>query len=524
MADRSFLSPQQSESSFFSSPAQATPQPQQMSAVATPVRGAAAGRQAPTAMMTDLPVASAAAAFGGQAAAVPNRLLQFDPSSATPMPGVLSFTPALHNASHRQSGAGFFSTPSAAQQQQAAKARAQAGFSRPAASVQFTSTPSMNVPLDFPTPHTHRPAGKQTNAAVAAAAMQFPSFRPHSLGAPPANASATPLPLSMFASGLPSATVGRPLGAAGKLHLSQLQGLGVPVTGPLPPPIRISRAPLRALVSSCMARGQLGGAVFYADKLATLEGFSDASVLMLAQAYARDRQYQRAVHLLRKHKLLQLPRVSVTEWRAQQQQRRWSEEKKQDPQQQSKQRTDDADDDAASDPLMLRLECLYLGLQSLLEMKAYEEASSCCLPDESAAAMLRADADANSWERRLNEALVSCASVAALILPARCTAQQRAEAFRAAAAPVREIIGEQEVNLVLTLLKCHALQREKTTAAQSSGDTARGSSTQQSKTAASAMSDDAAMTAALESESDYEGPIDVSLCPTAVAMCSCAMC
>ena len=558
--------------SFFASPQSQQPS-QPPSQCNTPMRPAAAAAQrhmvpgsspgqSPENYRPTAAAAAAAASRGQATAARTDRTsgggggLRFD-ANGTPMPGMLTFTPALNNGfglSAQQTG-GFFATPSVAQQQAQARAQAAAGFSRqatPAAppAPRFTTTPSMNVPLDFPTPQPSNDKLKQPSqqaAAIAAAsAMQFPFYKLGDGGAMTnAGGARVPIPLSMFASGLPSATGGRPLGPAGRLHPSQvrgLQGRGA-VSGssdghggpPLPPPIRIARAPLRTLVTSCLARGQLSGAVFYADKLATLEGFSDASVLMLANAYARDRQHQRAIHLLRKNNLLQLPKVHVAEWRAQQQQHEWGQE-----QRLVASRGPNDEDVSASDPLELRLECLYLGLQSLLEMQAYEEAAACCLPDDEALAALAADEEALGWEQRVDEALAACAPVATV---AGLTPQQQADAWAAAAAAVREIIGEQETKLVLTLLKCHALQREK--AARIRRKTQQPPQQQQQQPSKQPQSQpfqiapsrgaDMFMTPAVgrdnnnagiqeQDEPDYDGPIDVCVArhSSAEQMCSTA--
>ena len=466
------------------------------------------------------------------------------------MPGMLSFTPALGSAAAVGRANSFFSTPSAAQQQQqqlAAQRLARGADPQMAAPAPhpYSTTPSLAVPLDFPTPRVQPRAQMARNAAAAtaaaaaaaaAAAMQFPNYRPHAAAPGTMGAVGTaringPIPLSQFASGLPSAAGGRSLGAAGKLHFAALHsgnvtGLSVGEAASIAPPpggpVRIARAPLRVLIQSCLARGHLGGAVFYADKLATLEGFSDASVLLLATAYARDRQHQRAVHLLRKHKLLQFPRDDLAEWRRQQQDH---ERRQLQRQQQAQSRPAGAsaadDEDDSADPLSVRMECLYLGVQSLLEMKAVEEALAACLPESKENAAQLGMREAQEWEAQLAHVLAAIAPVQ----PEAATAgdeHSTAAAAAAAATTVREIIGEDETALVLALLKYNALQREK--AASAARQRKLGQSTSAlhpgAKQGHGAVVNDVLMSPAiglgldahsvpLDDEADYDGPIDV---------------
>jgi anaphase-promoting complex subunit 6 len=231
--------------------------------------------------------------------------------NATPFVGTqLSFTPALTQPRH---GFGLHAAPSTV---------------GPATSQAFSTTPSVAVPLAFHTPAAGGAAARSNYVA------SNPLFALTGVGG--GGGSASKQPQRSFPH-LPS------FGA----HASLPSSLGVGALPPLPEGARtVERGPLRALVSSCLARGHTAGAVFYADKLATLESHSEESVYTLADAYARARHWSRAVHLLKKHSLLRLP-------------------------------TDIDDTDAE-----LRMKALYLGLQCLLEVKQYEEALAACLPED----------------------------------------------------------------------------------------------------------------------------------------------
>jgi hypothetical protein len=384
------------------------------------------------------------------------------------------------------------------------------GTGTAAAAAAFSTTPSVLVPLDFPLARTGSSFGRfgreeeaktSTTTAPGATTKAFslPDFRPHankplgtagSTAAPPR----APLPLFAYANGLPSTTAAQ--ATAAKLQLASVLGddsvfgtgtaTGTALPAAANTPVRIQRTPLRALVRSCLARGHLGGAIFYADKLATLEQFSPSSVLQLAQAYARDGQHQRAVHLLRKHKLLQLPSCNMAEWRRQTVAHEAVLLKRAAARSARKARSggrsnaaaidagkpanhDDDADPEELDPVTVRMECLYQGLQSLLEMQAHEDALRDCLPPSNnsgyAGSTVVGDpsddaASAVHWESLLTHTLAAVAPVQ----PAATSALGSLEAEQhvaETAAMVREVIGADETALVLTLLKYRALRRER---------------------------------------------------------------
>jgi hypothetical protein len=382
------------------------------------------------------------------------------------------------------------------------------GTGTAAAAAAFSTTPSVLVPLDFPLARTGSSFGRfgreeeaKTSATAPGATKAFtlPDFRPHAnkpLGTAGSAAAGprVPLPLSAYANGLPSTTAAQ--ATAAKLQLASVLGddsvfgtgtaTGTAVPAAANTPVRIRRTPLRALVRSCLARGHLGGAIFYADKLATLEQFSPSSVLQLAQAYARDGQHQRAVHLLRKHKLLQLPSCNMAEWRRQTVAHEAVLLKRAAARSARKARSggrsnaaaadagklanhDDDADPEELDPVTVRMECLYQGLQSLLEMQAHEDALRDCLPPSNTSAYAGSTvvgdpsddaASAVHWESMLTHTLAAMAPVQ----PATTSALGSLDAEQhvaETAATVREVIGADETALVLTLLKYRALRRER---------------------------------------------------------------
>jgi len=249
-------------------------------------------------------------------------------------------------------------------------------------------------------------------------------------------------------------------------------------------PVRIRRAPLRALVRSCLARGHLGGAIFYADKLATLEQFAPSAVLFLAQAYARDGQHQRAVHLLRKHKLLQLPAGSLAQWRrqtlaheemlrkrvqaraARRNERLLNRQLSPSPQQSGGVEPTDAEAEDADpeelDPVTVRMECLYQGMQSLLEMQAHEEALRDCLPTDNGAneSFMESPAEAAQWEAVLMRTLAAAAPAQSATASPSAPSSDPALRDQEVSSSVREVLGAEETALVLTLLKYRRLRRE----------------------------------------------------------------
>lgn len=56
---------------------------------------------------------------------------------------------------------------------------------------------------------------------------------------------------------------------------------------------------LQLLVHDCLAKHLYGSAIFFADKLTSLSECAPADVFTLAQAFYMDKQYRRALTLLR---------------------------------------------------------------------------------------------------------------------------------------------------------------------------------------------------------------------------------
>jgi hypothetical protein len=294
--------------------------------------------------------------------------------------------------------------------------------------------------------------------------------------------------------------------------------------------IQIPLSPLAKLVRSLLARGQFPGAEFYADKLLTLavaqsrpsapqgkpklfaapnipaaQNANNApavisAVNLLVEVYLRSGQFQRAVHVLRTRGLLALPSLdraaAAAEREAAKQQQ--TPEKKTKPDDAdvsfSSPSADEGDDhsDASlglhcGDPLLLRIECLYQGLQCLVELKQYDDALALLLPSvadreasERKKALMNNDNNNRSndsalpsaeelalegkWERETEEILAICAPSSSVSAAATLGdtdmhgVQHPADAAAAAAATVREVIGEDEFGLVNQLAKLKFVQ------------------------------------------------------------------
>lgn len=374
-------------SSFFSSPAssvKATPQPAQASRVVRQASPAAAA----TAAATPAHFENVAnhhhhrdmfSTAGPSSHAMPHM-------SVTPLVGTqLSFTPALTQPRH---GHHF-----ALESQLNAARQAAEPFVRPATHT-FSTTPSMAVPLAFATP------AASANAHSSSYVASNPLFGLTGVGngGSAVGARKPPPPAgSNFQFHLPA------FGAHASLPGGLFGGIDGGSLPPLPSgTIAIAFPPLRALVSSCLARGHVSGAVFYADKLATLDGYSEESVYTLADAYSRARHWSRAVHLLQKHALLRLP--------------------------------NDTQDEHAD----MRMRAMYLGLQCMIEIKQYEEALAACLPEEEA--MLDFD----------EETIAHTDALLASVAPDGNDVT--------AAVTVREVIGAEEAALITQLARYQAAQ------------------------------------------------------------------
>ena len=270
---------------------------------------------------------------------------------ATPFVGQqLSFTPAITGGRDSQ-GSAAAAAPSSANWHHHMPASTVSHFlaSQPA----FSTTPSVAVPLSFALSNERAGSGAFQTPAAAGARSSYVAQNP------------------LFAltgvgdGGSASKRVTAAVGVPGFQHLPSFGahaalpaslGMGSAAAEASLPPlpsavINIPHDPLRRLVKSCLERGHVSGAMFYADALATLSSFSPETVYSLADAFARAGHHARATHLLKKHSLLRLPL------------------------------------DATSPAAQLHFQALYLGTQCLVESRQNEEALQASLPE-----------DPESWE------------------------------------------------------------------------------------------------------------------------------
>jgi len=318
------------------------------------------------------------------------------------------------------------------------------------------------------------------------------------------SSSSFPAPISAFGAH-PTASASHHRQAASHGFSSSLAGLSLTgmngYNAPLPagPPIHIPRAPLRSLVRSCWSRGHIASAVFYADKYATLERYSAESSFLLADAYLHARQFKRALHVLKKRGLLALPDGRSVDRAVREQERAIKQRQQQQPSNNDVQSQSNEDDDL-SDPLTLRLRSLYLGLQCLLEMQEHDEALSCCLPAPSLSTMQTYEDDGTedgqdqdehnaivghgasnfggigagleavergaAWRRRVDAILLATDPATLDLAMMQGTGHNNNddgnERFpEGNAERVREILGNEEVELVTLLVKYHSIQRSK---------------------------------------------------------------
>lgn len=324
----------------------------------------------------------------------------------------------------------------------------------------FSTTPSIAVPLAFATPAQRTSSYVQSNPLFSVTGGGSAASATRSFAHLPPFAAHSSLPFGL------GKDVGGVIG--GHVASSSSAPSGVSPSSSSDVRFHVPREPIKALIRSSLARGHFAGAMFYADKLATLDSYSDSSVLTLADTYSQAKHYSRAVYLLKKYGLMKLPdrrslylQTTTTT----------SNEK-------------EGSNVSTYEMSELRLKALYIGLQCLLEMKSYEEAIACCVAQNDAATTTSTSSSSSSHN---TSTLSSTSASSSSLFDTPCSTTEemlnhilpRDSSSSSSSSPsdelqdadVRDILGQNEILLVDTLVRVKlAKEKHQATTTSSSDD------------------------------------------------------